>query len=461
MFAPEPREWWFWLKGIGTRISHISADQEPEIGCKAWYRFLMDLAARLGEARRRTDELFALLHPSALYDRPIPERHRIIFYLGHLEAFDWNLVCRDTLGERSFHPEFDRLFAFGIDPVEGNLPSDKPADWPSVDQIGDYNRRIRERIDAVTSHPAAAWMLNVAIEHRLMHAETFAYMLHWLPCHLKRAPSHPAPHRPFHAERRMIGIPAGKATLGLARREQPTLGWDNEYERHTIEVPSFAIQSHNVTNGDYLEFVRAGGYNECRVWEPAAWQWIRTEGLEHPRFWSGRDPGWRYVGMFGEVDLPLEAPVYVSHAEASAYARWKRMSLPTEPQFHRAAYGTPSGAEREYPWGNDPPDPENGNFDFSRWDPVAAGAYPAGNSAFGVSDLVGNGWEWTSTIFGPFAGFEPLPFYPTYSAGFFDGKHFVMKGGSHRTAAVLLRRSFRNWFQPHYPYIYASFRLVE
>jgi formylglycine-generating enzyme required for sulfatase activity len=89
------------------------------------------------------------------------------------------------------------------------------------------------------------------------------------------------------------------------------------------------------------------------------------------------------------------------------------------------------------------------------------GTHPAGASAFGVQDLVGNGWEWTQTEFAPFPGFKPMSFYPGYSANFFDGKHYVMKGGSPRTAACMLRPSFRNWFQPHYPYVYATFRCVE
>ncbi|MFZ0922736.1 MAG: SUMF1/EgtB/PvdO family nonheme iron enzyme, partial [Candidatus Acidiferrales bacterium] len=95
------------------------------------------------------------------------------------------------------------------------------------------------------------------------------------------------------------------------------------------------------------------------------------------------------------------------------------------------------------------------------WDPAPVNAHPAGQSAFGVHDLFGNGWEWTSTPFAPFPGFAAFPFYPGYSANFFDGKHFVMKGGSPQTAACMLRRSFRNWFQPHYPYVYAKFRTVE
>jgi len=162
--------------------------------------------------------------------------------------------------------------------------------------------------------------------------------------------------------------------------------------------------------------------------------------------------------MWELLPLPMAWPAYVSHAEASAYARWKDRRLPTEAEYHRAAFGTSSGKERRHPWGDAPPDATRGNFDFSRWDPVPVGCFPRGDSAWGVRDLVGNGWEWTSTVFAGFAGFRPMPSYPQYSADFFDGKHYVMKGASPATARELVRRSLRNWFRPGYPYVYAKFR---
>ena len=166
--------------------------------------------------------------------------------------------------------------------------------------------------------------------------------------------------------------------------------------------------------------------------------------------------------MFSEQPLHMDRPVYVSHAEASAYANWLGRKLPTEEQFHRAAFGEPhSGKQRRYPWGDEPPRSNRGNFDFAYFEPAPCGNHPEGASAFGVHDLVGNGWEWTRTIFAPLPGFAAMPFYPGYSASFFDGKHYVMKGGSPRTAACMLRRSFRNWFQPQYPYVYSTFRCVE
>jgi formylglycine-generating enzyme required for sulfatase activity len=271
-----------------------------------------------------------------------------------------------------------------------------------------------------------------------MHAETFAYLMHNLPYHQKSAPRIQRTHRNHALAATMIEIPAGYATLGQKAGE---FGWDNEFDEHRIPVPAFAVSKYKVTNGDYLKFVEAGA--------------------APPHFWSQRGSQWFYRGMFSEIPLPLNAPVYVTHRQATAYARWAGKDLLTEAQFHRAAFETPGQEARPYPWGRTVPDAVHGNFDFHNWDPVDVDATPAGDSALGVSQLIGNGWEWTSTPFGPFQGFQPFPFYPGYSKNFFDEEHYVLKGASPRTASCFLRRSFRNWFRPDYPYVYASFRLTD
>jgi gamma-glutamyl hercynylcysteine S-oxide synthase len=417
-----------------------------------------------------------MVRPDAFYDRPIPERHRIIFYLGHLEAFDWNLL-QEGLGLKTLDASLDRLFAFGIDPVDGGLPSDQPGDWPSRPQVQDYSRRVRRGLELAMNGAPGDVLINVAIEHRLMHVETLAYMLHQLPLDRKNrlaqaeVPSAPAPESGPESVPEsemvagMIEIPEGSATLGSVR-SSGSFGWDNEFESQVVDTPAFAIDRHKISNGQFLEFVRAGGYRERAVWSEAGWNWIQGQGIEHPAFWrpqparpAGRSTEeWLLRTMFEEISLPLHWPVYVSHAEASAYASWARKRLPTEAEWHRAAYGTPSGAERDYPWGEEAPAPQRGYFDLGRWDPVPVNAFPEGRSAFGVEGMLANGWEWTSSRFEPFSGFEPFSFYPGYSANFFDGLHYVLKGGSTRTEACMLRRSFRNWFQPHYQYVYAGFR---
>ena len=431
-----------------------------------------ELLLRMSDARRRSDALFQVVRADSLYERPIRERHRIIFYIGHLEAFDWNLL-HEVLGLKSFHPDFDRLFSFGIDPVNGGLPQDRPSDWPSTQSVRDYVSRIRTVLDgkledALLESRAPtrdgfplATLLSVAIEHRLMHVETLAYMLHQSPFDHKIKPQVDSPRilSPSVGPG-AVEIPAGTATLGLSRDDE-TFGWDNEYEAHTIQVPAFAIDRYKVTNRQYLDFIAAGGYETRSFWSDDDWDWKDRYGICHPVFWKRAGNEWLYHTMFEEIPLPMDWPVYVSHAEAAAYARWAGKSLPTEEEWHRAAFGTPSGMERLYPWGSQAPDADFGNFDLHRWDPVPVNASPLGRSAFGVDGILGNGWEWTSTLFAPFPGFEPFPFYRGYSADFFDGKHFVMKGASARTAACMLRPTFRNWFQPHYQYVYAGFRCVN
>jgi ergothioneine biosynthesis protein EgtB len=331
-----------------------------------------------------------------------------------------------------------------------------------------YVQRVRRELDdglqnVFSSMPpdsSASLLLNVAIEHRLMHAETLAYMLHQLPFarKIKQSPNPELVTPP--PKPKMIEIPAGTATLGLAR-DGGVFGWDNEFERVEVSVPAFAIDQFMVTNAQFLEFMSAGGYQNPALWSPADWGWRSERRVCHPVFWRQSEEGWLQRTMFEEIPLPPHWPVYVSHAEASAYARWTGKSLPSEEQWDRAAFATREGFENRYPWGNEAPDESRGNFDFHSWDPVSVAAHSPGESALGVAGLLGNGWEWTSTVFGPLPGFEPFPFYRGYSADFFDGKHYAMKGGSMRTAASMLRRSFRNWFQAHYQYVYAGFRCVS
>ena len=204
--------------------------------------------------------------------------------------------------------------------------------------------------------------------------------------------------------------------------------------------------SHKYSREEVFAMAKQAGF-EC------VGQWVDQE-------WPFNDK-WYWHGMFAEYPLPPDWPVYVSQAEASAFARWISKSLPTESQFERAAFGTPEGGERDYPWGNQAPSHIHGNFNYQRWDPIPVGSHPAGESAFGVADLVGNGWQWTCTAFRSLPRFCAAPVDPGYSANFFDGKHFVLKGGSMMTDNTLLRRTFRNWFQAHYPFVYATFRCVE
>jgi len=427
--------------------------------------------------RERSRALFDLLDPKAYYTRPIALRNPIVFYEGHLPAFSVIAMLKRGLGRPGVDAQMERLFERGIDPdsVDQAVPrSGAGTVWPSRDEVLAFGRRADEAIiDALGratfdlsggEHRAMrrGEAIFTALEHEAMHQETLLYMWHRLPHELKRAPRALRYERggdpPAHAS---VAIPGGVATLGADRAAIP-FGWDNEFGRHRIEVEAFEIDVHNVTNADFLEFVDAGGYRTRELWSETGWEWRECEGIAHPAFWVRDGSRWDWRGMFENIALPPAWPVYVSGEEAAAFARWRGRRLPTEAEYHRAAFGTPgrsdTDAERDFPWGDAAPDATRGNFDFASWEPVPVGARPLGASAWGVQDLVGNGWEWTSTAFAPFRGFESMASYPEYSADFFDGQHYVIKGASPATARELVRRSFRNWFRPNYPFVYAKFR---
>jgi iron(II)-dependent oxidoreductase len=376
----------------------------------------------LEDARAQTDHLFRIIDPAALYERPINERHRLIFYLGHFEAFDWNMLARRGMGAPAFHPEFDQLFERGIDPAPGQARQDSAVDWPSRSEVEQYSAKTRAWIDSHLED-LDPWLLHMVMEHRHMHAETFAYLLHGLPYSQKHGTvdevftQRPAPRNS------MIAIEGASVTLGKSKDH---FGWDNEHLAHDVPVAPFRISKFKVSNGEYLEFVRAGG--------PV------------PHFWRMENNQWLYRGMFSQLSLPLDWPVWVTWQQASAFAKWKGFDLPTEAQYQLAAQRTR-------------PDALHDNFDYVRWDPIAVDGGASQPNA--PVQMRGNGWEWTRDIFAPFEGFEIHPAYPGYSADFFDNEHYVMKGASPRTSKMLTRPSFRNWFRPDYPHMYAGFRLVE
>jgi iron(II)-dependent oxidoreductase len=418
--------------------------------------------------RQRSEALFDLIDPAAYYTRPILLRNPIVFYEGHLPAFSVLAFLRRGLGRPSVDARLEKLFERGIDPdsQDAAVPrSGASTVWPSREEVRAFARACDEAVLAalpdMPSTPEAIEGLYTALEHEAMHQETLLYMWHRLPYHQKRRSS-----TVFSQETRSSGeldqrppdlltsckeIPEGAAILGADRRSV-LFGWDNEFNAHPVHVPAFEIDTLPVTNGQYLEFVNAGGYSRRDLWSDEGWAWLQAEGVRSPAFWITRnspdllisceETQWR--AMFEALPFPGDWPVYVSHAEASAYARWKGRRLMTEAEWHRAAEGATPG-----------------HVDFAGFDPVPAGSCPRSASIHGVHDLIGNGWEWTSTIFGPFAGFSAMRSYPEYSADFFDGQHYVMKGASPATAKELIRPSFRNWFRSNYPYVYAKFRTVR
>lgn len=409
--------------------------------------------------RERTAELFALADPSAHLDHPIPLRHPIVFYQGHIPAFSFLKLVREALGGVPLDPELEGLFARGIDPASTeDAARHGRATWPSRSHVQAFAAACDAAVLDAFGHAefddaAASPLVRsggllrergqaalTILEHEELHHETLVYILHRLALERKRTDGRGGAYVEREpASRGRVAVAAGSATLGAPA--DAVFGWDNEFGETHVDVGAFEIDVNDVTNGEWLAFVRDGG--------------------PLPPFWVAREDGFALLGMFELMPLALSWPVYVTQNQARAYAAWRGARLPTEAEYHRAAFGAPSGEERAFPWGDAAPTPAHGNFAFRRFDPEPVGQHVAGASAWGVHDLVGNGWEWTSTPFAPLPGFTPMASYPPYSTDFFDGEHFVVKGASPVTGRHQLRRSFRNWYRPDYPYVYATFRTIS
>lgn len=331
--------------------------------------------------RRRTTAFFDMLSADAYFRQPIPLRNPLAFYEGHLPAFSANTLLKKGLGQGAIDPRLDLLFARGIDPVdEASAQPRVKGRWPAREEVLDYGYRVDaavvEALGSAEFEAGQNRLLEMAytiIEHEAMHQETLLYLWHELdyrdksrppPNGLLRRPQASEPvlspaGRPCEANGR-VRIPAGEASLGMAPGSMP-FGWDNEFPSYRVSVPAFEIDAFNVSNGEFMAFVEAGAYREKKWWSPEGWAWLRAKSIAWPHFWFRRGDVWAWRGMFELIDLPLDWPVYVSQVEAAAYARWKEARLPSEAEYHRAAFGTPDGDERPYPWGDALPGAGHGN----------------------------------------------------------------------------------------------------
>lgn len=417
----------------------------------AWYK----------KNRARTAQLFDLLSDDAYYQQPISLRHPIVFYEGHIPAFSLNTLVKRGLKKPGIDHRLERLFARGIDPDEnsdsadGKAPEPAAAVWPARSEVRAFVDEADQRVvDALTSDTLEvpgdplldrADAVYTILEHEAMHQETLLYMWHQLPFADKRKPqAYSAVVAGTATVAEPIAVEGATVRLG-ARRGEITFGWDNEFGEQSVLVEPFLMDRYNVSNADYLRFVDEGGYHDPALWSSANWSWVQEQKRQHPSFWEREGGRWYWRGMFERYPLPLQWPVYVSHAEANAYARWSGGRLPTEAEYVQATT----------------PFPRPSAIDFCSWDPMPVGHHATARSARGHEDLVGNGWEWTSSIFRPFPSFVASASYPEYSADFFDESHYVIKGASTVTARELVRPTFRNWFRPRYPYVYATFRVVH
>jgi iron(II)-dependent oxidoreductase len=419
------------------------------------------IARRLAEVRARTLALIAVLDEPTLRKQHTPILSPMVWDVGHIANFEELWLGRELAGLPPLEADYERLF----DAVANPRPTREALPLPVGEELRRYLERARRQSLTVLAaladgdaRPllAGGFVYEMVAEHEEQHQETLLQAMQLLA----DPPYRPAARRALPGagpvERDMVTVDAGAFAMGRGERG---FAYDNERARHSVDLPAYRIDRTPVTCGDFLAFIEDGGYRRLDLWSEAGRRWREESGAEAPANWRHDGARWRVRFMDREGPVPAERPVvHVCFHEAEAYGRWAGKRLPSEAEWEKAALWDP-GAERSrlYPWGDDAPTPERANLDQLAFEPAPVGAFPAGVSACGVHQLVGDVWEWTASDFTAYPGFEAFP-YAEYSALFFGGDHKVLRGGSWATRPGLARGTFRNWDYPIRRQIFAGFR---
>ncbi len=420
------------------------------------------LAEMVSDARGRTLALIADLTDAQLQVPYLPTINPLRWELGHI-AFFYESFAWQGLGHTM--PLMD-----GADDLYDSFKIDHADRWemplPTRSETLGYGQRVADAvIDRLQGHepsPEETYVYLLSILHEDMHGEAFNYMRQMLeypaPQLLDVAPT--VDGGPLPGD---VDIPGGTFQLG-ATPDAPFL-FDNEKWAHAVEVKAFQIARAPVTNAAFVAFVENGGYSNPAWWGYQGWRWRSKNGAQHPMYWRRGEAGWQQRHFDTLVPLEAHAPVvYVTWYEAEAYCNWAARRLPTEAEWELAASAEPTSngrgitdRKRRYPWGDEASTPEHANLDARLASCADVGAFPAGDSAFGCRQMLGNVWEWTADAFYPFPGYVVDYPYREYSAPWF-GYRQVLKGGAWATRSRLACNTYRNFFTPDRYDVLAGFR---
>ncbi|MEV0701855.1 ergothioneine biosynthesis protein EgtB [Saccharopolyspora sp. NPDC050389] len=419
------------------------------------------VAAELARTRQRSAGLTDSVDDEDLVKQHSPLMSPLVWDLAHIGSQEELWLVRDVGGAPAIRPEIDDLYdAFQHARVDRpQLPLLGPAE--AREYVGTVRSKVFDLVDGVPLEGRRlvrqAFAFGMIVQHEQQHDETMlaTHQLRDGPPALAAAP----PPSDVDVLPPEVFVPGGPFTMGTSAEPWAL---DNERPAHQVHVDDFYLDSTPVTNGAYLAFIDAGGYDDPRWWSDAGWTYRQRVGLRAPRFWWLEGHRW-LRRRFGHVEpVPPEEPVvHVSFHEAEAYAAWAGKRLPTEAEWEKAARFDPaSGRSRRYPWGDADPRPEHANLSQRHLQPAPAGAYPDGAAPCGARQLIGDVWEWTATDFLPYPGFSAFP-YREYSEVFFGPDYKVLRGGSFGTDAAACRGTFRNWDYPIRRQIFAGFRCAR
>ncbi|MCM3901233.1 MAG: ergothioneine biosynthesis protein EgtB, partial [Pyrinomonadaceae bacterium] len=335
---------------------------------------------------------------------------------------------------------------------------------PTVQATLEYRRRIDELmiefLEQLTANPEAdkaRSLVRLGLEHEMQHQELLVYDIKHLLCDLYQPEMKPAPSASQTVEG-MAEVEGGLFVLGYGAEVSGKVmcgsgttggfAFDNEKPAHQVFLRDFAIDRALVSNGDFLQFIRNGGYRDFRWWFSEGWQVVLQENWQAPLYWEVHDGEWMIRDFRGlnPVESKADEPVsHISFYEASAYAKWAGKRLPTEAEWEKAACFDPTTEPgRAFPWGEDVATSSRANLlESEHWGLTPIGAYPDGKSRYDCHQMIGDVWEWTSSDYVPYPGFKSE--FDEYNDKWFVNQK-VLRGGSYATPQLHIRSTYRNFF---------------
>lgn len=425
---------------------------------------LLDYFHKTFDIDEQLFEVFA--DQSAMYQKADPLRHPLIFYYGHTATFYINkLIVSKILTER-INPRFESMFAIGVDEMSWDDLNMSHYDWPTVAEVKEYRDKARQSIDhLIKTIPFnlpigwdnPLWIIMMGIEHERIHLETSSVLIRQVQLQYLRpistwnlcSDAAPAP------ENALIPVEGGPLKIGKSLND-PLYGWDNEYGKHEVVVPAFKASKLLCSNGEFMQFVEAGGYRMQQYWTEEGWNWKRYKEAQHPLFWIKNGTKWRLRLVYNEIEMPLNWPAEVNYLEAKAFCNWKSeqsglpIRLPSEDEWS-LLYKNAKIPDQPF-WATAP-----GNINMEHFQSPC----PVDRFRFGeFYDLIGNVWQWTETPINGFEGFKIHPVYDDFSTPTFDTKHNLIKGGSWISTGNEAIGNARYAFRRHF-YQHAGFRYIE
>jgi len=407
------------------------------------------------------------------------------WHIGHTSWFFETVLQKYQPGYKTYSDEFLYYFNSYYEGFGARIERQKRGtrSRPTVAETKRYRAHIDEKmsrfIEDVSNRDDAEAILSIVrlgLEHEMQHQELLVYDIKHLLCDQFDAPMKPAP-ASIEAVSGMVEIEGGLFELGYGGMGVPPMdhaqdahatlnsafAWDNEKPQHRVYLEDFQIDRAPVTNGEFLEFMDAGGYKDFRWWYSAGWEKVNTEPWHAPLYWEQHDGEWMmrdFAGLHRVADKLNEPVSHVSFLESSAFAKWAGKRLPTEAEWEKAATFSPSlNSKQDFPWGDDAPNQDRGNlFENGLWGVAPVGAFPAGQNAYGCQQMIGDVWEWTTSDYVPYPGFKSE--FDEYNDKWFVSQK-VLRGGSFATPRAHIRSTYRNFFYPHERWMISGFRCAR